>query len=427
MPLFVRMCSVFPNSKKTKAGFGFLLASALCLVFTGCGSDDGIVRLQIWHQLRPEDRALLERVTSEYEARRDSVDIEVIYKETEELRSSYQSAALAGLGPAIIHGPSDQVGPLATMGFIRPLEDLISPALIEGLDTVAAVRFRGHIYQLADRVGNHLALVYNTELLPDGPPRTTDELIEMGVQATKDINGDGKVDQWGIVWNFTEPYFFIPWFSGYGGWVFDENGKPSLNTPAAVGAFRFVKSLRDQYGIIPADCDYATADVLFKEGRAAMLINGPWSWPGYEQAGVPFELARIPRVSETGLWPAPMVSPLGYSLNVNLKDRRLQEAVRLVEYLLSDSVQRRFVYEVGVIPTNLALRQDTVYLSRPHMAESLSQLEAGRPMPIVPELRAIWDAMRPAYQSVLGGALSPEEAARRMQKDAEAKIREMNE
>ncbi|MFZ5432902.1 MAG: extracellular solute-binding protein, partial [Calditrichota bacterium] len=249
----------------------------------------------------------------------------------------------------------------------------------------------------------------------------------MGKAATIDKDSDGSIDQWGIVWNFTEPYFFIPWLSGFGGWVFDDQGQPSLNTPGAVEAFRFVKSLRDQYHIIPPDCDYAMADALFKEGRAAMLVNGPWSWPGYEQSGVNYELARIPKITATRLWPAPMVSPLGYSLNSNLRGRALDESIALLEYLVSDSVQRRFVIEIGVIPSSLALRQDSAYLSRPHMAESLAQLEVGRMMPVAPELRAIWDAMRPAYQSVLGGSLSPEQAAAQMQADAEKKIREMNE
>jgi len=391
-----------------------------------CRRDDGVVRLQLWHQLRPEDRVLLQQLVAAYTAQHDNLQVEIVYKETEELRSSYQSAALAGLGPALIHGPSDQVGPLATMGFIRPLEDLVPAQLVSELDSAAVVRFHGHIYQMPDRVGNHLALVYNTALLPT-PPQNTDELISMGRATTIDKDGDGKIDQWGIVWNFTEPYFFVPWLSGFGGWVFDDQGRPSLNTPAAVNAFRFVKSLRDEHKIIPADCDYSMADALFKEGRAAMLVNGPWSWPGYEQAGVPYELARIPKVTSTGLWPAPMVSPLGYSINANATGRELEAAVKLVEYLVSDSVQRRFVMEIGVIPSSLALRKDSAYLSRPHMAESLAQLEVGRPMPIVPELRAIWDAMRPAYQSVLGGSLSPEAAAAQMQKDAETKIREMNE
>lgn len=54
-------------------------------------------------------------------------------------------------------------------------------------------------------------------------------------------------------------------------------------------------------------------------------------------------------------------------------------------------------------------------------------MEVGRPMPIVPELRAIWDAMRPSYQAVLGGTETPEQAANEMQRSAIQKIREMNE
>ena len=48
-------------------------------------------------------------------------------------------------------------------------------------------------------------------------------------------------------------------------------------------------------------------------------------------------------------------------------------------------------------------------------------------MPVNPELRAIWDAMRPSYQAVLAGTMSPEKAAEEMQKEAEKKIEEMNE
>lgn len=46
-------------------------------------------------------------------------------------------------------------------------------------------------------------------------------------------------------------------------------------------------------------------------------------------------------------------------------------------------------------------------------------------MPIDPEMRAIWDAMRPAYQSLLNGRLTPEQAALKMQTDAEKLIHEM--
>jgi maltose-binding protein MalE len=263
----------------------FLTVAAMLLCALGCEKRDGATRIQLWHQMQPEDRAVLMQVIAEYDSAHANVEVEVIYKETEDLRSSFQTAALAGLGPDLIYGPSDQVGPFATMQFVEPLDRLVDANLLKKLDERAAVKFKGHIYQVADRIGNHLTLVYNKKLLPV-PPKTTDELIEMGRAVSRDTNGDGATDIYGIVWNFTEPFFFVPWFSGFGGWVMDEQGNPSLSGDAAANAFRFVKSLRDDYHIVPPDCDYNTADVLFKEGRAAMLVNGPWSWAGYGNAGV---------------------------------------------------------------------------------------------------------------------------------------------
>ena len=43
----------------------------------------------------------------------------------------------------------------------------------------------------------------------------------------------------------------------------------------------------------------------------------------------------------------------------------------------------------------------------------------------IPEMRAIWDAMRPHLQNVMNGESSPEEAARAMQEEAVRKIAEM--
>ena len=61
------------------------------------------------------------------------------------------------------------------------------------------------------------------------------------------------------------------------------------------------------------------------------------------------------------------------------------------------------------------------------LQNSLVQIRHGRLMPVVPEMRAVWDAMRPPYQAVLGGARSPEQAARDMQNLAVRKINDMNE
>src|SRR5205814_9889992 len=57
---------------------------------------------------------------------------------------------------------------------------------------------------------------------------------------------------------------------------------------------------------------------------------------------------------------------------------------------------------------------------------SLAQLKNGRLMPNVTELRAVWDAMRPPYQSLMAGAETPEAAATAMQRDALDKIQQIH-
>jgi len=42
-------------------------------------------------------------------------------------------------------------------------------------------------------------------------------------------------------------------------------------------------------------------------------------------------------------------------------------------------------------------------------------------------MRAVWDAMRPSYQAVMGKARTPQQAAQDMQSQALRKIRDMNE
>jgi ABC-type glycerol-3-phosphate transport system substrate-binding protein len=48
------------------------------------------------------------------------------------------------------------------------------------------------------------------------PPETLSELLEYGKKLTRDLNGDGKVDQWGLVWNYNEPFWYVPFFGGMG-------------------------------------------------------------------------------------------------------------------------------------------------------------------------------------------------------------------
>ncbi|RKZ30416.1 hypothetical protein DRQ36_05625 [bacterium] len=398
---------------------------ALTLLIALGGCESGPKSITVWHQMSPDGRAVLDSVCDVW-ATEHGIAVTTLYKETEELRSAYQTAAVAGGGPELIYGPSDQIGPFSVMGIIKPLDGVIEDSLLDDFDKMGLVRFEGRLYQIADRIGNHLCLVYNKELVPE-PPKNTDELIEIGNKLTVDENGDGTPDRYGLVWNFTEPYFFVPWLGGFGGWVMDDAGRPTLNEVSTVRALSFLVFLRDSAKIVPAELDYDIADALFKEGRAGMIINGPWSWGGYKKANIDYGLARIPMVSSTGKWPTPMVSPKGYSINANIDPAMMGDIVDLMLYLTSPEVQLAYTRVLGTIPSNIEARKDPVVTDDPLITASILQMEVGRQMPVRPELRAIWDAMRPPYQAVLSGSMSPTDAAEEMQSLAEKKIAEMNE
>ena len=421
---FLRACTAFRFS---------LLLIALFLS-SGCRETDSRQTITLWHQLTPRDRALLEQRIEAFEAANPEIRIRSLYKETEELRSGFQAAALAGIGPELVHGPTDVLGAFHTMGIIQDLSSWVTEEQEqEFLET--ALTYLPHktqadsrvLLQIPDRFGNHLGLVYNRDFIKT-PPATTDELIELGILNTIDADDDDN-DRYGLVWNFVEPFFAIPFLTGFDGWIFDGSGDPvpALDTPECAAALDFILSLQDEHRIVPRNCDYETADSLFKGGKAAMIINGDWSWADYlETEGIDAAVAPLPTVSATGIPMGPMVSPKGYSLNAFSDEAGAAAAKRFVEFMTSDKSQRFFLHEGRILPSLRSLYDDPLIETDETLRASKQQLDNGRLMPVDTELRAVWDAMRPSYQSLLGGSITAEQAAAQMQREARRSIELMN-
>jgi arabinogalactan oligomer/maltooligosaccharide transport system permease protein len=378
-------------------------------------------RIVIWHQMRIDERVILEEQMKKFMDRHPGVRLEAVYKETETLRSDFIIGAIAGQGPDLVYGPSDQVGPFQVMDIISPLEQYFDSSWLNSFNPKALTWYKGHLYQIADKLGNHLTLVYNKKLI-HYPPATDRELIELSEQLTDHTKG-----QYGLVWNYTEPFFFIPFMSGFGGWVMDDQGHPTLNSQGTIDALNFIKDLRDKYHVIPAEADYNAADALFKDGKAAMIVNGDWSWSGYRKAGIDIGIAPLPMITKTGLPCAPMISPKGFSLNANVPKEKVPLIVEFLKFLMEPENQLQTAKILNTMPTRTVLYDDPFIKNDDILINSQKQIDRGKPMPVVPELRAIWDAMRPSYQAVLGGAKTPEQAAEEMQALALKKIEELNE
>ncbi|MCU0643025.1 MAG: extracellular solute-binding protein [bacterium] len=383
----------------------------------------------IWHSMRPLATKILQQKLELFAQNYPGWKFSQLFYEPETARTNFIISAMGGSGPALFWGASDNIGPLVELEVIQPLENLFDNAFLDSFITEpihANNLFQGHLYQIADQVGNHLCLVYN-KALAKNPPRSLNELRSIGKTLTKDLNGDGKPDRYALAWNYTEPFFAVPFIKGYGGNILDENNRPTLNSEATIKAAQLIYDLANKDRIIPIECDYEISNALFLDGSAAMIINGPWSWGTYIENGIDIGITRIPMIDETGIWPAPMVSPLGYSLNVNLKDEKLKIAVELLKYLTSPEVELEFTNALGTIPSRREAFRHPMVTNNELISSSIYQLEVGTLMPVVTELRWIWDAMRPGYQSIFTGRLTPVQAAKEMQALAEKLIKENRE
>jgi len=393
-----------------------LLLSAGALAGCGRQADDTIV---IWEQMDPEERARFEANLTAYQEANPGIEIRHVPYETEQLRTQFQTAAAAGGGPDLIFGPSDQVGPLSLLQLIEPLDQTLPPGFFDRFIPAALDTLNGHIYAAPDQVGNHLVLCYNRALVPEAP-ETAAAFIAIAKRLTTAASG-GTPGRYGFAINATEPYWLIPFLTGYGGWVFDAQGEPSLDTPAMAQALQFLKDLKDEHRVMPRESDYQVAETLFKEGQAAMIVNGPWSWSGYRKAGIDLGIAPIFRMPN-GEWARPMAASKGYSLNVNVPAAKRERVIDLLTFLTSTEAQSRMAVELGILPSSREAYADSAIANDPTLQASREAFELGRRMPVVPEMRVLWDVMRPGMQNVMNGVKTPADAARDMQAAATQQI-----
>jgi maltose-binding protein MalE len=386
----------------------------------GCaGERSGSGGIVLWTQMDPEERARFVENVEAFKATHPGVDVQFVPYDTENLRTQFQTAATAGGGPQIVFGPSDQVGPLSLLGVIKPLDVTMPPGFFDRFVPQSLDTLDGHLWAVPDQVGNHLTLVYNRELV-ERPPETWSEFVATARRLTRPPSGDTPA-RYGFAMNMTEPYWLAPFLAGYGGWVMDAERKPTLDSPAMVQALALLADLKNRQGVMPRESDYQVAETLFKEGQAAMIVNGPWSWSAYRKAGIDVGVAPICRLPN-GRWATPMTASKGYSINVNVKDHELPLLIELITFLTSPEAELRRAVELGTLPSHRDAYGDSAIVHDPILQASRRAFELGRRMPVVPEMRVLWDVMRPGMQQVMAGSQTPERAAREMQAAAVQQI-----
>ncbi|WP_243740700.1 sugar ABC transporter substrate-binding protein [Streptomyces sp. 8K308] len=364
--------------------------------------------------------------TAEHEANQDFFDrcaeplglrVEQISVPADQVASKALRMASSDSLTDILELDGSQVPQFAETGGLLPIEEAGVDTSVFSDSANSLGSFDGTQYGVARSV-NSLALIYNVDMLADAglePPTTWEELETTAAALTQ---GDTYGMAFSASPNADGVYQFLPFFWSAGG---DE---AHLDDGAGVPALQLWKDLVDAGSASRSVVNWNQQDVndQFISGRAAMMINGPWQVPVLDgQTDVDWAVASIP-VPQAGEEPVPPIG--GTVMTVPRNDdapERVSNAGRILSCLNSEENQLAWGERVNNVPTRAEAAQayregnpklapfaDLVLTARSRTAE------VGTRWPVV------GDALAGAFQSVLTGRSSPEQALDAAQRQAAA-------
>ena len=400
-----------------------LIIAAAALLATACSrpAADNSRKIVIWEMDDAQVAPYMDSVLDAFKKLPGNEDLVITrtHYGPEDLRSQFQAASLAGVPPDLILSPSDTAGLYAVSGFIIPLEKEFDFSLFNKA-SVDSVSLEGHTWGVPVTNGNHLMMFYNKKLVPSAP-KNTNELMHYCATTAKKLNL-----KYCMAFDSGEPFWMVPWIASFGGWPID-NRTPTLNTKAVKDTVNFYHDLKYDKKFIPMECDYNCMDSLFKEEKIAFIINGDWALSSYQKHfGKNFGLTIMPQNSETGLWPAPMVSGKYFMISKGLGTEKTELLKKLINFYVSEENQIRQFKELSRLPALKKAGRSKEVLSDSAAVMSLKQIEKGKPTPMATEIRAVWDAMRNYLGEAMANRMDTDTAVRRMQEVSEKRIEEQN-
>ncbi|NOZ61024.1 MAG: extracellular solute-binding protein [Calditrichaeota bacterium] len=143
-------------------------------------------------------------------------------------------------------------------------------------------------------MGAHTRLcVYNKEMFrqagldPEKPPRSLDELISATQKLTRDLDGDGKIDVWGLGIYFgpsraTIELAFAPILWHFGGKLWNEKTKRAVfASPEGVKTVKFLRDLIYKYRVTPPWVLSGAYDDVVLRGFLNEKFAIAWGWGSY--------------------------------------------------------------------------------------------------------------------------------------------------
>ena len=329
----------------------------------------------------------------------NNVTVEVLKLDEADLRSNIAMDAPNAQGTYdLVMVDGSWTADFATSGVMADLTSLgyeldedIIPA------TTAVCVIDGETY-FAPYYGNVTVLLYNKDLVA-AAGFTGDTIANLDdimtiCKAAQDAGKKGFIYRGDSNSNYVTD--FLPILLSFGGWVLDENGAPSANTPEFKAAMEFYLEL------------IATGDAEVRDDLKATIENGNGAmgigWPGWwAPANTGSEYGALTGVAHAGD-PSYLANVYGiWTIGVPANTTHPELAVKLLSYLMDKDVQLETIPGGGVPCRYSCLQDESVLAEHPEFKVVCAALENGKYRPVIPQWPQMYEIIGTEMSNIIAG------------------------
>jgi multiple sugar transport system substrate-binding protein len=305
-------------------------------------------------------------------------------------------------------------GQFASRGVLESIQDRLdgSDAFEEDdfyEQALDAFRLDGELVCLPQNVSS-LVVYYNRDLFAEAgvaqpePNWTWNDMVEKAIALTRDANGDGNVDQYGLG---VEPTLIriAPFVWSNGGELVDDLERPThfaLDTPAADEALRMFFELRQLHLVVPTEEEIESEgdETRFLNGRTAMVLSSRRATPTFRTiTSFDWDVAPLPRHRE----PAGILHSDAYCMTAASKEK--DAAWRFMEFALGPVGQRLTALSGRTVPSLIEVSRSEAFLD-PSAKPASSRVF----LDTIPHIRRVpsistWPEIEDASEGILEGGL----------------------
>jgi arabinogalactan oligomer/maltooligosaccharide transport system substrate-binding protein len=370
-----------------------------------CAFAQAANELVVWHAYRGAEKAAFEKVIGMFEKSPGAKGMKVstLAIPYDAYADKISAAVPRGKGPDLFIYAQDRLGGWIEAGktvepidfFIdKPTRDRLLPGMLE------AMTYKGGVYGLPINYKSP-TLIYNKDLVKT-PPKTTDEMVKLAKTLTNAQSG-----RYGLAYWYTNFYFHSAVMNAFGGAVFDKDGKLSVDSPATVASLNQMMTWYKKDGIMPTEPSEALIASMFNEGKAAMVINGPW-FVGDIDKKINVGFALLPVIDAAKKPMRPWLTIEG--AYVSASSGKKEAAYELARYLTSEEAGLVLAVEGRQLHTNRAVYNDPKVSGDPVLKAFRDQLDSAEPMPNRPEMTMVWSPATTAMNKIVKGNATVEAA-----------------